>query len=104
MPQEMNRRYRTISLPTKKHCIFWEVLVLEGKKEIYMSSAVQDSYIRLKISLQILVLWPGTWIKATKLLSMTGQRDSEHGSKAHSMEGMPDCLECYVFSFLVISV
>lgn len=52
MPQEMNRSYRTIYLPTKKHCIFWEVLVLEGKAEIYMSSAVQDSYISLETSLQ----------------------------------------------------
>lgn len=50
-PQEMGRSHRTISLPTKKmlHIL---VFVLEGKTEIYISNAVQDSYIRPKSSLQ----------------------------------------------------
>lgn len=103
----MGRSHRTISLPTKKSCIFWYVFVLRGKTEIFISNAVQHFYIKPKTSLQwrlqSFVQVPGQKPEAVEhdRAMETGKMDDRHLAWE---ERMPDSLEWCVFPFFLLSL
>lgn len=81
------------------------MFVLEGKSEVYISNAVQDSYIRPKTSLQWMfytfVQVPGQKPKAVEhdRAMETVKMDDRHLAWE---EGMPDSLEWCVFPFFFL--